>query len=277
MKIVIIGAGQVGAFLAKELCSEHSITIVESEREKSEWVKDNYDVLSVWGRGEDPAILRQIELEKADILLSVTGDDRTNILCTMYGHLCNVETMVLRIRNPEFQNYIELINNPNISVVSPGQIISTKLVNLISAPFAWKAETFADEKVELFKLKVEENTDVVNRKVSELGPASSWIFVGVLKNGAIEIPTGDTVLRRGDYVYALGDPGVMKKLKNLFNFREDKISSTIIVGAGRLGRKAAETLTAKGISVKIIENDEERARMAAEEIPRSRDGGLPGR
>lgn len=267
LKIVIIGAGQVGGFLAKELSSEHNIVVVETEKERTDWIKDNYDVLSVQGNGEDPAILKEIELEKADVLLAVTGEDRTNILCTMYAHLCNVQNIVLRIRNPEYMKYVDLLNNPNISVVSPGQIISTKLVNLISAPFAWKAETFADDKVELFKLKVEEDTDIVNKRLSELGPASSWIFVGVSKEGQIEIPTGDTVLYPGDYVYALGDPGVMKKLKKLFGFREQKISSTIIVGAGRLGRKAAETLSAKGISVKIIENDEARARLAAEEVP----------
>lgn len=267
MKIVIIGAGQVGTFLARELSVEHSIVIVESDKERSDWVKDNYDVLSIHGNGEDPAILKEIELEKADILLAVTGDDKINILCTMYANLCNLGNIVLRIRNPEYKKYIDLIDNPNISIVSPGQLISTKLVNLISAPFAWKAETFANDRVELFKLKVEENTDIVNKRLSELGPASSWIFVGVSKEGQIEIPTGDTVLVAGDYVYALGDPGVMKKLKKLFNFREEKISSTIIVGAGRLGRKAASTLAERGISVKIIENDEERARLAAEEIP----------
>lgn len=267
MKIVIIGAGQVGAFLAKELAIEHNVVIVESENERSEWVKDNYDVFSIHGNGEDPSVLKQTEPDKADIFLAVTGDDRTNVLCAMYAHLCNIRNIVLRIRNPEYKTYIDLLNNPNISVVSPGQIISTKLVNLISAPFAWKAETFADDKVELFKLKVEENTDIVNKKLSQLGPASSWIFVGVSKDGQIEIPTGETVLDPGNYVYALGDPGVMKKLKRLFGFKEEKISSTIIVGAGRLGRKAAEILSSKGISVKIIENDEERARLAAEEIP----------
>jgi len=267
MKIVIIGAGQVGSLLARELSIEHNITIVETDKEKSTWMRDNYDLLSIQGDGEDPKVLRQAELQNADILLAVTGEDKTNILSTLYAHSYGVKTIVLRMRNPEYMEYINLLKNPNISVVIPGEIISTKLVNLISAPFAWKAETFADEKVELFKLKVEENTDIVNKRLSELGPASSWIFVGVAKKGVIEIPKGDTMLEKGDYVYALGDPGVMKKLKKLFGFRHEIISSTIVVGGGRLGRKAARALIDKGVSVKIIESDESRANIVAEEVP----------
>lgn len=266
MKIVIIGAGQVGSFLARELSTEHSVVIVDNDKERVSWVEDNYDVLAVHGNGEDPNILGRIEADKSDIMLAVSGEDKTNLLCTYYAHLHSIGSTVLRIRNPDYFEYIDLLNNPNISVVSPGEIISTKLVNLISAPFAWKAETFADEKVELFKLRVERNTDIVYKKLSELGPATSWIFVGVSKDGNISIPTGDTILEPGDYVYALGDPGVMKKLKKLFGFREEKITSTIIVGGGRLGRKAAATLIKRGISVKVIESNEQRAEKVAEEV-----------
>ncbi len=269
MKIVIIGAGQVGAFLARELSTEHDIVIIENDKPRADWVKDNYDVMSINGNGEDPSVLNTAELDKADILLAVSGDDTTNILSTFYAHFKGVESVVLRLRNPDNVQYINMLGNPNISVVNPGEIISTKLVNLISAPFAWKAETFADEKVELFKLKVEENTDVVGKPLKDLGPATSWIFVGISKDGVISIPTGETTLVPGDYVYALGDPSVMKKLKKLFGLKREKIGTTIIVGAGRLGRKAAMALTSKGIGVKIIENDEKRARMAAEEIPQA--------
>lgn len=266
MNIAIIGAGQVGSFLARELSSDHSVVVVDIDKERVNFVSDNFDVLTVEGDAANPEVLRNARVAEADILLAVSGEDDINILCTMYAHLHGVDSVVLRIRNPEYFEYVDLLKNPNISVVSPGDIISTKLVNLISAPFAWKAETFADDRVELFKLKVEENTEIVGKKLSELGPATSWIFVGVSKGGAIEIPSGDTRLRVGDYVYALGDPGVMKKLKQLFGFREEKITSAIIVGAGRLGRRAAATLVKKGLTVKVIESDQERARIVAEEI-----------
>ncbi len=270
MRIVILGAGLVGTFLAKELSVDNDVIVVEKDKEKALWVRDNYDVLSIEGSGEDPVVLKEIELEKADVLLAVTGEDEVNLLCTMYAHHLGVKNIVLRIRNTNYKEYINVLHDPNVSIVSPGDIISEKLINLISAPFAWSAETFADNRVELFKLKVEENTEIAGKKLSELGPAKSWIFVGVIKGkkgSKIEIPTGDTVLEPGDYVYALGDPWVMQKLKKLFGLKEERIRSAMIVGAGRLGRKAALRLSERGVKVSIIDNDENRARLATEEVP----------
>ena len=267
MRIVIIGAGQVGSFLARELSEEHDVVVIESNRDRSERVRENFDVLTVHGEGDDLSVLKAAGLADSDILLAVSGDDRTNIMASLVANSYGLKNIVCRVRNPNYTEYPELLKTDKISVVSPSEIISEKLSNLISAPFAWKAETFADGKAELFKLRVEEGTEIVNKQLTELGPASSWIFVGVSRGGKINIPSGNTVLNAGDYVYALGDPAVLKRLKQLFDLKIEKIHSAIIIGAGRLGRKVASTLHELGISVKIIENDSERAELVAEEMP----------
>ena len=267
MRIVIIGAGQVGSFLARELSNDHDVVVIENNKERSDKIRDSLDVLSIYGQGDNPEILKQAGLDESDILLAVSGDDRTNILSTLYANNLNLSNIICRIRNSKYAEYPGLLNNDNICVVSPSEIISEKLSILISAPFAWKAETFADGKVELFKLRVEEGTEIVDTKLKDLDPASSWIFVGIARGGSIQIPSGETVIRAGDYVYALGDPAVLKRLKKLFNLKIEKINSAIIVGGGRLGRKVADTLLGLDISVKLIENDPERAELVAEEIP----------
>ena len=267
MRIVIIGAGQVGSFLARELSEEHDVIVIESNKERSEKIRENFDVLTVHGEGDNLLVLKAAGLADSDILLAVSGDDRTNILASLVANSYGLKNIVCRVRNPNYTEYPELLKTDNISVVSPSEIISEKLSNLISAPFAWRAETFADGKAELFKLRVEEGTEIVNKKLTDLGPASSWIFVGISRGGKINIPSGNTVLKAGDYVYALGDPAVLKRLKQLFNLKIERIHSAIIIGAGRLGRKVASTLHELGISVKIIENDSERAELVAEEMP----------
>ena len=267
MRIVIIGAGQVGSFLARELSNDHDVVVIENNKERSDKIRDSLDVLSIYGQGDNPEILKQAGLEESDILLAVSGDDRTNILSALYANNLNLCNIICRVRNSKYAEYPGLLNNENICVVSPSEIISEKLSILISAPFAWKAETFADGKVELFKLRVEEGTEIVDKKLKDLDPASSWIFVGIARGGSIQIPSGETVIRAGDYVYALGDPAVLKRLKKLFNLKIEKINSAIIVGGGRLGRKVADTLLGLDISVKLIENDPERAELVAEEIP----------
>ena len=268
MRIVIIGAGQVGSFLARELSNDHDVVVIENNKERSDKIRDSLDVLSVYGEGDNPEVLKLAGLEESQVLLAVSGDDRTNILSTLYANNLNLNNIICRIRNSTYAEYPGLLNNENISLISPSKIISDKLSILISAPFAWKAETFADGRVELFKLRVEEGTEIVDKKLKDLEPASSWIFVGIARGGSIQIPSGDTVIRSGDYVYALGDPAVLKRLKKLFNLKIEKINSAIIVGGGRLGRRVAKTLTDLDISVKLIENDPERAEMVAEEIPK---------
>ena len=267
MRIVIIGAGQVGSFLARELSNDHDVVVIENNRERSEKIRDSLDVLSIYGQGDNPEILKQAGLDESDILLAVSGDDRTNILSTLYANNLNLSNIICRVRNSKYAEYPGLLNNEKICVVSPSEIISEKLSILISAPFAWKAETFADGKVELFKLRVEEGTEIVDKQLKNLEPASSWIFVGIARGGGIQIPSGETVIRAGDYVYALGDPAVLKRLKKLFNLKIEKINSAIIVGGGRLGRRVANTLLDLDIQVKLIENDPERAELVAEEIP----------
>ena len=267
MRIVIIGAGQVGSFLARELSNDHDVVVIENNKERSDKMRDSLDILSIYGQGDNPEILKQAGLDESDILLAVSGDDRTNILSTLYANNLNLNNIICRVRNSKYAEYPGLLNNDNISVVSPSEIISEKLSILISAPFAWKAETFADGKVELFKLRVEEGTEIVDKKLKDLDPASSWIFVGIARGGGIQIPSGETIIRSGDYVYALGDPAVLKRLKKLFNLKIEKINSAIIVGGGRLGRRVANTLIGLDISVKLIENDPERAELVAEEIP----------
>jgi len=267
MRIVIIGAGQVGSFLARELSNDHDVVVIENNKERSDKMRDNLDVLSIFGEGDNPEILKQAGLDESDILLAVSGDDRTNVLSTLYANNLNLKNIICRIRNSTYIDYPGLLNNENISVVSPSEIISEKLSILISAPFAWKAETFANGKVELFKLRVEEETEIVDKMLKDLEPASSWIFVGIGRGGSIKIPSGETIIRAGDYVYALGDPAVLKRLKKLFNLKIEKIKSAIIIGGGRLGRRVAHTLLDLDISVKLIENDSERAELVAEEIP----------
>ncbi len=267
MRIVIIGAGQVGSFLARELSNDHDVVVIENNKERSDKIRDSLDVLSIYGEGDNPEILKQAGLDESQVLLAVSGDDRTNILSTLYANNLNLNNIICRIRNSTYMEYPGLLNNENISLISPSEIISEKLSILISAPFAWKAETFADGKVELFKLRVEEGTEIVDKKLKDLDPASSWIFVGIARGGSIQIPSGETVIRAGDYVYALGDPAVLERLKKLFNLKFEKIKSAIIIGGGRLGRRVAKTFIDLDISVKLIENNPERAELIAEEIP----------
>jgi trk system potassium uptake protein TrkA len=267
MRIVIIGAGQVGSFLAKGLSSEHDIVLVESDSNTVDRVKESIDVLAIHGEGDNLSVLREAEIEKADIVLAVSGDDRTNILTSLLADSLGVPRIIVRIRDIDYLEYPKLLKKPGIFVINPASIISEKISALISNPFAWKTETLAQGKINMLKLKIEAETPIVGKKLSELGPPEAWIFVAISRNGQITIPKGETRLRAGDYVFAFGIPSVLQRLKELLGVVEERVESVVIIGCGKLGRTVAKTLGDLGVSVKLIESNSERARLAAEELP----------
>ncbi|MGH7806535.1 MAG: Trk system potassium transporter TrkA, partial [Thermodesulfobacteriota bacterium] len=251
---------------AKGLSSEHDIVLVESNKDNVERVKESLDVLAIHGEGDNLSVLREAEIEKADIVLAVSGDDRTNILASLLADSLGVPRIIVRIRDIDYLEYPKLLKKPGIFVINPASIISEKIAALISNPFAWKTETLAMGKINMLKLKIEDETPIVGKKLSELGPPESWIFVAISRNGEITIPKGETRLRAGDYVFAFGIPSVLQRLKQLLGVEEEKVESVVIIGCGKLGRTVAKTLVERGVSVKLIESNSERARLAAEEL-----------
>ena len=266
-RILIIGLGQVGSFLSKELCKSQEVVVVERDAELIARAKDTQDVLAIQGNGDDPAVLRQAEIGKADIVLAVTGDDRTNILASFIAHACGVKKIVAAVRNVKYAEYAGVIDNSNISIVSSSSIISEKISALISAPFAGRVEFFASGKIELLKLRVAEGAPIINEKLKNfVSSPRNWTFVGLQRDHKVTIPRGDTILQAGDFIFALGVPSALEKLKKLFNLKIQKIHSVIIVGGGRVGCEVASALHAKGLSVRLIESDHEQARTVAEEL-----------
>ncbi len=266
-RILIIGLGQVGNFLSRELSKSQEVVVIEKDPELIARAKETQDVLAVEGNGDDPAVLKQAEIEKADIVLAVTGDDRTNILASFIAHASGVRNIVAAVKNAKYAEYERVIENSNISLISSSSIISEKISALISAPFAGRVEFFASGQIELLKLRVDDGVPIIHEKLKNfVSSPRNWTFVGLQRKHRITIPRGDTELRPGDFVFALGVPSALEKLKKLFSLKIQKVNSVIIVGGGRVGCEVASALHAKGLSVRIIESDHERARAAAEEV-----------
>ncbi len=267
MRIIILGAGDIGVFLAKNLSNDHDIVVIEKNKETFQRIQGTMDVLTLLGDGDNPHVLDEAGLEDTDVMLAVSGDDKTNILASMLSHSKGVEKIIARINNPEYLNYPQLLNTPFISTVNPVSIFADNITNLIGAPFAVKTETFGRGKIQMLKIIVDEQSPIVNKKLSELGPPKAWIFVAVSRDGEISIPTGDTMLEPGDCIFALGKPSDVHSLKDLLGVEEEGVNSVIIVGAGKYGKMVAKKLSKRGISVKLIEMDSDRAEAAAIELP----------
>ena len=130
-RILIIGLGQVGAFLSGELCGSQEIVAVESDPELISKVRETQDILVFEGSGAVPAVLRRAQVEKADVVVAVTGDDKTNVLASLVARSCGVEKIVTTLRDPSYAEYAGMMGGSPVTVVSPGRIISEHVNALV--------------------------------------------------------------------------------------------------------------------------------------------------
>lgn len=266
MRIIIVGGGAVGTFLAKNLCEDNDVIVIENDKETYERINATLNVLALHGEGDDPSVLKSARLDEAEVVLAVSGNDRVNILASILSHAMGVPKILARIDNPNYTEYPVLLNRPEIFTLNPSTIFAENITNLLGAPFAIKTETFAGGQIQMLKLRVEENAPIVGKRLSELGPPIAWIFVALSRKGEITIPKGDTVLEKGDFIFAFGIPTDLERLRALLGVGEEGVKSAIIVGAGKLGKMVARNLVKLGISVRLLEIDPEKARAAAEEL-----------
>ncbi|MGI9558405.1 MAG: Trk system potassium transporter TrkA [Thermodesulfobacteriota bacterium] len=268
-KITIIGAGQVGTLLAEDLSQQqHDIVLIERDREKIKLIKDGLDIMCVEGDASEPQVLEEADIGKSDVVLAVSGDDKTNIMCAISANLMGVPGAVAKVRNPEYISYASMLRRQGISIINPGEIISKNIVNTVKeSHFAWSDSKIGNGKIDLFKLRVGEDSKMLNTPLSELR-VSPWIFVGVAREGGMLIPSGETALLPGDSVYALGDSERLGNLTDAMGLdEEDESTHIVIIGAGRLGKLTASLLHKSGATVKVIESDPLRASEIAEEVP----------
>lgn len=267
-KITIIGAGQVGTLLAEDLSQQHDIVLIERDREKLRTIRDELDIMCIEGDASEPSVMEKAAVRDSDIVLAVSGDDRTNILCALSANLLGVATAVAKVRKSEYTGYAEMLKQKGVSIINPGEIISKNILSAVTeSHFSWSNHKIADGKIDLFKLRVNERTPMLDTPLKEL-EISPWIFVGVARRGAMLIPSGDTVLMPGDSVYALGNASMLENLKEAMGLREEEnATNVIIIGAGRLGKLAASMLHRSGAAVKVIESDPAVAASLAEEVP----------
>ncbi len=268
-KITVIGAGQVGMLLAEDLSQQnHDIVLIERDREKLKVIKDGLDIMCVEGDASDPSVIEKAGMCDSDIVLAVSGDDKTNILCALSASRRGVPTAVAKVRKHAYTGYMQTLRQKGLSIINPGEIISKNIVRIITESyFAWSNRKIAGGKIDLFKLRVHHEGPMLETPLKKLD-VSPWIFVGVARGGQMLIPSGDTVLMPGDSVYALGDSSMLENLKEAMGLMEEEnATNVIIIGAGRIGKLTASMLHRSGAAVKVIESDPKVAASLAEDVP----------
>jgi len=271
LKIIIIGAGKVGYQIAKTLSSEnHDVIVIEKDELIRQSVKNSLDVLTIVGNGANVRTLEEAGIRQADMIIAVTSIDEVNMIACMIAKQFGVPKKIARSRNPEYiynntlfreQLGIDFIINPEIATTK-------EIVNLLKSPVnAAQIQDFAEGRVQMFELKVEESSPFVNKQLKDFNFKHHLLVVAICRGDKIIIPGGEGKIILGDNLYILVEKDRFSELNKITGKKPVNIQNVMILGGSEIGIQSALMLSKQGINTKLIEVDKEKCEKIVERLP----------
>ena len=276
MKIIILGAGQVGGSLALSLANEaNDITLVDTDMSVLRDIQDRADLRTIMGEASHPSILEHAGAEDADMIIALTNSDETNMVaCQVAYTLFHTPTKIARIRAVEYMNYGELFVQEALPVdvlISPEHLISQYIQRLIEHPGSLQVLDFADGKVKLVAMRAVRDGPLVNKaldEIWELMPETEAKVVALYRDNNSVVLSRDTVLQAGDEVFFLASAENAIALTTHLRGTGKPYKRVLLAGGGNIGFHLAEFLENK-YQVKIIERDSERTSFLSESLDKA--------
>lgn len=273
MKIIILGAGQVGSTVAQSLAGEfNDITVVDQRQELLQALQERLDIRTVVGHASYPEVLLRAGIEDADLILAVTNSDETNMVACQVAHsMFHTPTRLARVRAPGYLTQPELFSAEAVPInyiISPEQLITTFIHHLIQQPGALQILDFADGRAQLVAVRAYYGGPLVGhelRSLHEKVPRIETRVVAVFRKGRAIIPDGHTVIEADDEVFFLAASKDIPAVLSAFRRSDKPNRRVIIAGGGNIGKQLAERIEAD-FHVKIIEADPARSRELAETL-----------
>ncbi len=273
VKIIIAGDGKVGLTLTQRLALEgHDLTLIDSNQQVLDSSIERYDVMGVQGNCASMRVLEQADIRKAELLIAATSEDEINLLCCMtaQGLNANLHT-IARIRNPEY--YEQIVTMRDVyrlsMMVNPEKQSAMEIERLIRYPGFLQRDTFAKSRVEIVELRLDETSRLCDVKLMDLDSIVKCkvLVCFVSRDGVVEIPDGNFILRKGDRIYVTATFENLTIMLKSLGIITHKAGRVIICGGGRIGYYLAERLVKTGVVVQLIEQNEKRCMELAEKLP----------
>ena len=274
MKIIILGAGQVGISTAEILAKEdNDITLIDNVASQVEGLQDRLDIRTIVGSASHPSVLEQAGGPDADLILAVTDQDEVNMAaCQVAYTLFRTPKKIARIRSVEYLTHTEIFSDDSIPVdviISPEQLITQHVLHLIEYPGALQVVDFAGGKIQLVGLKAYHGGPLVGRELRTIRedlPTVEARVAAIYRHDRPIIPEGDTIIEPNDEVFIVAAAPHIPIVMSEFCPVEAPGQNIMLVGAGKIGLQLARTLEQNNYQVKLVEHGAERARQVAEQL-----------
>jgi trk system potassium uptake protein TrkA len=273
MRILVVGAGEVGSSIASSLSESHDVVVVDIDPERVESLTYSEDVLAVAGDGTDLDVLEEAGVADADVAIASTDDDETNL-----ATCATVETVsdAFTIARVEHTNYLETWREHRGAfgvdfMVCTDLLAAEAIVRVIELPTARDVDPFANGCVQMAEFEVPADSPIAGETVAEADRFDELTFVAVVPEAAdhAEVPRGDTVIGGNARVVVVGRPASVREFARSVDPESaaGRVDDVVIVGGSTTGELTAERLADRGITPRIVEFDEDRARELAERLP----------
>ena len=272
MKIIIFGANEVGLMIASQFYTDNDITVIDDEKNKID-AFNKLDVGFVDGNASSIEVLNQANLKKADVFIACTESDELNIIaCLTAKRVKDICTMCF-VRKEGYKSSLGIAKDAEFSgdfyidnVIWPQELLTQEIFRIITVAKALDVENFANGRARLLEYRIVENSPLVNKMVKHCEFPKDTLIVGITRGEELFIPAGDTVLHQDDKVIFMGLSHSLDVLAGKFFHEKEFVKNVTIIGGGNVGLKLAKSLEDLKLNVKIIERNEERCEILAEEL-----------
>ena len=281
MNIIICGAGRVGFTIAKQLTEQnHSITVIDQSSEDIQKANDSLDVKAIVGKATMPSVLEKANAKEAGMIIAVTKNDEINMLiCQVAYSLFKIPKKIARIRtqdylNPKFSKIYNKENLPIDVIISPELEIAKSIQRKLEAPGALDNVPFAENKIRLLEILIDEKCPIVDIKLNDLTkkfPKLNANILGVVRDEKFIFLKKNDVMKKNDKVYVTINSSQMKETLTAFGHNEKISNKILIIGGGNIGFNLAKNIEQSfdDARIKIIEEDKNRAEFIANELNNS--------
>lgn len=274
MKIIIVGAGEVGFHIAQKLSEENQdVVLIDKDPEKVKRITENLDIQVLLGSGTSPAMLKNSGIQDAGMLVAATDSDEVNLIaCMLARNLNRYILKVARVRNPEYLEEKELFSQGPLGIdqiINPESVMVETIRNLMMVPGASDVIDFEGGRVKLIGFTVKPDSPLVDRQLLSFKGMEGKVLLGAIVRGEqVIIPHGGDIIRANDLVYVVVRSDELPTIFKFFDVKSEELRRVIIVGAGQTGTALATALDQTKINVKIIDKDNQRCAALAEKLER---------
>lgn len=272
MKIIIFGANEIGAMIASQFYTANDITVIDEEKNKID-AFNKLDISFIDGNASDFEVLKQANIKNADVFIACTDSDELNIVACLTAKRLGDITTTCFVRKEGYKSSLGITKDAEYNcdfyidnVIWPEELLTQEIFRIITVAKALDVENFANGRARLLEYKIAENSPLVNRMVKHCEFPKDTLIVGITRNDELFIPNGETVLHQEDKVIFMGLSHSLDVLAGKFFHEKEFVKNVVIIGGGNVGLKLAKSLEDLKLNIKIIEKDEQRCDILAEQL-----------